>query len=117
MVPEAGERDDPLPSRRTLEAISRLSLFAGFSPEHLAHLSKRARLSLFEPGRTIVRQGEAVRVLSVILEGKVRACMYDNQGKEILVSFLGDNNALDEISFLAGSMLDHSQGGRGNPGL
>jgi CheY-like chemotaxis protein len=28
--------------------------------------------------------------------------MYDNQGKEILVSFLGENNAFDEISFLTG---------------
>lgn len=102
IVPEAGDRDKPLRSRRTLEAISRLPLFAGFSPEQLAHLSQRAHVNLFESGRTIVRQGEAVRVLSVILDGKVRAWMYDNQGKEILVSFLGENNAFDEISFLTG---------------
>ena len=102
MAPAAGDLDEPLPSRRTLEAISRLPLFADFSPEQLAHLSHRARLSLFEPKRTIVRQGEAVRVLSIILDGKVRVCMYDNQGEEILVSFLGENNAFDEISFLTG---------------
>jgi CheY-like chemotaxis protein len=102
MASATGDLDEPFPSRRTLEAISRLPLFAGFSPEQLAHLSHRAHLSLFEPGRTIVRHGEAVRVLSVILDGKVRVCMYDNQGKEILVSFLGENNAFDEISFLTG---------------
>jgi CheY-like chemotaxis protein len=102
MSPEAGDRDGPLPSRRTLEAISRLPLFAGFSPEQLAHLSQRAHLSLFESGRTIVRQGDARKVLYIILDGKVRACMYDNQGKEILASFLGENNAFDEISFLGG---------------
>ena len=102
ILPEAGDRDTPLPSRRTLEAISRLSLFADFSPKQLTQLSQRAHLSLFEPGRTIVRRGEAVRVLSVILDGRVRACTYDNRGKEILVSFLGENNAFDEISFLTG---------------
>jgi two-component system alkaline phosphatase synthesis response regulator PhoP len=102
MAPAAGDRDEPLPSARTLEAISRLPLFVGFSPEQLAHLSQGAPLRLFEPGRTIVRQGDAVRVLSVILDGKVRACMYDSQGKEVLVSFLGENNAFDEISFLTG---------------
>jgi two-component system, OmpR family, alkaline phosphatase synthesis response regulator PhoP len=102
MASATGDLDEPFPSRRTLEAISRLPLFVGFSPEQLARLSHRAHLSLFEPGRTIVRHGEAVRVLSVILDGKVRVCMYDNQGKEILVSFLGENNAFDEISFLTG---------------
>jgi two-component system alkaline phosphatase synthesis response regulator PhoP len=102
IAPAAEDRDEPLPSRRSLEAISRLALFAGFSREQLAHLSQRAHLRLFEPGRTIVRQGDAVRVLSVILDGKVRTCMYDSQGKEVLVAFLGENNALNEISFLTG---------------
>jgi len=102
MAPDAGDRDELLPSRRTQEAISRLPLFASFSPEQLAHLSQRAHLGLFEPGRTIVRQGDPGKVLYIILDGKVRACMYDNQGKEILISFLGENHAFDEISFLAG---------------
>ncbi|HVO85234.1 MAG TPA: response regulator [Syntrophobacteria bacterium] len=102
LPPDAGDMDEPFPSRRTLEAISGLSLFAGFTPEQLVHLSHKAHLSLVEPGRTIVRHGEAVRVLSIILDGKVRICMYDNQGKEILVSFLGENHAFDEISFLTG---------------
>jgi two-component system alkaline phosphatase synthesis response regulator PhoP len=99
---DAADRDGPLLSRRTLEAISQLSLFASFSPEQLAHLSQTAHLSLFESGRTIVRQGEAGKVLYIILDGKIRVCMYDNQGKEILVSFLGENSAFDEISFLTG---------------
>jgi CheY-like chemotaxis protein len=102
MAPEAGEREAPPPSRRALEAISRLPLFAGFSPEQIAHLSKGAHLTLFEPGRTIVRQGDTGTVLYIILDGKVRACMYDNQGKEILISILGENNVFDETSFLGG---------------
>jgi CheY-like chemotaxis protein len=102
LAPDAVDRDEPLPSRRTLEAVSRLSLFAGFNPEQLAHLTQAAHLSLFEPGRTIVRQGEAGKVLYIILEGKVRACIDDNQGNETLVSFLGENHAFDELSFLTG---------------
>lgn len=102
MASDAADRDEPLPSRRTLEAISRLPLFASFSPEQVAHLSQGAHLSLFEPGRTILHQGDGAKVLYIILDGKVRACMYDNQGKEILISFLGENHAFDEISFLAG---------------
>jgi len=102
MAPDAADRDAQLPSRRTLEAISRLPLFASFNPEQFAHLSQRAHLSLFAPGSTILRQGDAGKVLYIILDGKVRACMYDNQGREILVSFLGENNAFDEISFLGG---------------
>jgi CheY-like chemotaxis protein/CRP-like cAMP-binding protein len=102
LASDGEDPDEPLPSRRTLEAVSRLSLFTGFNPEQLAHLTQAAHLRLFEPGRTIVRQGEAGRVLYIILEGKVRACVDDSQGKETLMSFLGENDAFDEISFLGG---------------
>lgn len=95
-------RDESPPSGRILEAISRVPLFASFNPEQLTGLSQKVRVSLFEPGRTIVAQGDARKVLHVVLEGKVRAWMHDNQGKEILVCFFGANQAFDEISFLTG---------------
>ena len=102
MAPAAVERGESLPSRRILEAISRLPLFANFSPEQVMCLAQTANLSLFEPGRTIARQGDGRKVLDVILDGKVRAFIHDNDGKQILISLLGENQAFDEISFLVG---------------
>jgi CheY-like chemotaxis protein len=102
MATEAGERGESPPSRRIVEAISRVPLFAGFSPEQIMRVAQTAHLSVSEPGRTIARQGDGRKVLHVILDGKVRVWMYDNQGKEILISFLGENQAFDEISFLTG---------------
>jgi two-component system alkaline phosphatase synthesis response regulator PhoP len=98
-VVEPGESP---PSRRILDAISRVPLFAGFGPEQVMRLAQAAHLSVFEQGRMIARQGDAPKVLYVILDGKVRTWMYDNQGKETSISFLGENQAFDEVSFLAG---------------
>lgn len=99
---EVTEGSESPPSRRILDAISHVPLFAGFSPEQVMRLAQTANLSLFEPERTIVRQGDGRKVLHIILDGKVRASMHDKFGNEVLISFLGENHAFDEISFLAG---------------
>jgi|GEM_PF-241671 len=102
MAPEVVERSELPPSRRILEAISRVPLSANFSQEQVMYLAQTANLSLFEAGRTIARQGDGRKVLYVILDGKLRAFMHDNHGNEILIFFLGENQAFDEVSFLGG---------------
>jgi CheY-like chemotaxis protein/pSer/pThr/pTyr-binding forkhead associated (FHA) protein/CRP-like cAMP-binding protein len=99
---EAGERRETPPSRRILEAISQVPLFAGFSAEQVMRVAQSAHLSVSEAGRTIARQGDGRKVLHVILDGKVRAWIYDDQGKETSISFLRENQAFDELSFLTG---------------
>jgi two-component system alkaline phosphatase synthesis response regulator PhoP len=99
---EGGERSETPPSRRILEAISQVPLFAGFSAEQVMRVAQSAHLSVSEAGRTIARQENGRKVLHVILDGKVRVWIYDDQGKETSISFLRENQAFDELSFLTG---------------
>ena len=89
-------------SRRLTQAISKLPFFAGLDEKDLAQLSQVANLVLFDPDSTIIRQGDLGRSLYIILDGRVQVITYDNQGREILVSFLTGNQFFGELSFLTG---------------
>jgi CheY-like chemotaxis protein len=95
-------RDDSLPSRRVLAAVSRVPLFSGLAKEQLAWVCRTADLTVFEAGKTIMRQGDRGRALYLILDGKVRVTSCDDEGNEILSSFLEENQLFGEMSFLSG---------------
>jgi len=89
-------------SRRLIHAISKVPFFVGLGEKDLARLSQVANLVIFDPDSTIIRQGDLGRSLYIILDGRVQVITHDNQGKEILVSFLTCNQFFGEISFLTG---------------
>jgi two-component system alkaline phosphatase synthesis response regulator PhoP len=94
--------DDTLPSRRVLAAVSRAPLFSGLAREQVAWVCRMADLTVFEAGKTIVRQGDRGRALYLILDGKVRVSACDEEGNEVLSSFLKENQMFGEMSFLSG---------------
>jgi len=89
-------------SRRLIEAICKVPLFASLSEKDLSRLSQEARLELFDQGSTIIQQRNFELALYIILYGRVQVITYDNQSREILVSFLTDTQFFAEISFLTG---------------
>jgi signal-transduction protein with cAMP-binding, CBS, and nucleotidyltransferase domain len=89
-------------SVRLIEAICKVPLFSSLSEKELSRLSKKAHLELFDQDSDIIQQGNLGRTLYIILYGKTQVITYDNQGREILVSFLTDNQFFGEISFLTG---------------
>jgi CRP-like cAMP-binding protein len=89
-------------SRRLIEAISKVPLFSSLGEKDLTRLSQVANLVLFDQDSTIIKQGDLGRSLYIILGGRVQVITYDNQGREILVSFLTDNQFFGELSFLTG---------------
>jgi signal-transduction protein with cAMP-binding, CBS, and nucleotidyltransferase domain len=89
-------------SLRLIEAICKVPLFANLSDKDLFRLSQEARLELFDRGSTIIQQRNFELTLYIILYGRVQVITYDNQSREILVSFLTDNQFFAEISLLTG---------------
>ena len=88
--------------RRLVQAISKVSLFAKLDEKELTRLNRVINLVRFDQDSTIIRQGDPGRSLYIILDGKVQVITYDNQGREILVSFLTANQFFGEISLLSG---------------
>jgi CRP-like cAMP-binding protein len=99
---DKGMREGSLPSRRVLAAVSRAPLFSGLAKEQLAWICRTAALTVFGAGKTIVRQGDRGRALYLILDGKVRVTACDEEGNEVLSSFLKENQMFGDMSFLSG---------------
>jgi len=91
-----------LPSRspRLMEAIAKVPFLSDFPQEQLAEVGQAAKLRLVKQGTSIVREGDFGRSMYIIMEGKVRVLTQDNQGNEIDISSLGENDFFGEISFL-----------------
>lgn len=92
--------DSPARSRKLMEAFAKVPFLSDFPPEELAEVGKAAKLVLVKRGSTIVREGDYGRSMFVIMEGKVEVLARDKQGKDIHVSYLGQNEFFGEISFL-----------------
>ena len=89
-------------SLRLMEVISRVPLFSGLEDEALARLSQLSRLAVFDRGRIILRQGDRAKSLYIILDGKVRVYIQDQQGKNLLLAILADGQFFGETSLLTG---------------
>lgn len=67
--PSGRRLDRPL-SRRDLELLARVPLFAGLSRRHLRRVAEHADLAAFRPGEHIVREGQPGGTFYVLVEGE-----------------------------------------------
>ncbi len=87
-------------SRRLMKAMSEVPFLANFPDEKLAELGQEAKLLLVKQGKNIVREGDYGRSMYIVLEGKVQVLTQDDQGEDVHVSYLAENQFFGEISFL-----------------
>ena len=87
-------------SKRIEDAISLTPVFSQLPDVAKRKLTGKARLLLFDPDRIILRQGDHGSHLYVILSGRVEMVTYNNDGKEVQISFLGKNEFFGEMVFL-----------------
>lgn len=90
------------PSGRLIEAISKVPLFSGLDDKGLEQVSQAAQVIVANQGKTIIKQGDRDRSMFIILDGKVRVFTYDNEGKQIQLAILSENQFFGEISLLSG---------------
>jgi CRP-like cAMP-binding protein len=98
------EREDLSPqSQGLVDTIAGVPLFAGLDKEILAQIGQAAHLVVSDRGRTIIHQGDRGKSLYIILNGKVRIFVYNNEGQEFEINTLSDNQFFGEISLLTGA--------------
>ena len=86
----------------TLEALNKIEIFNGLSLLDRQRLVPLLSAKSFEPEETIFLQGEPGDGLYLIRSGKVKICSYDQQGNELIFSFLSSGDLLGEIALLDG---------------
>ena len=86
--------------RRLREVFSKIPFLANFPPEQLAEVVRAAKLVLVKRGSTILREGDFGRSMYIVMGGKVEVSTQNEQGKNIHVSYLAENQFFGEGSFL-----------------
>ena len=85
--------DDP-------KLLGSLELFQGLSPEQLAELNGLLRSSVIPSGTHFITAEQPGEVVYVILEGTVKIYVSQEDGREVILAFLGPGDTVGEMSLM-----------------
>ena len=83
-----------------LELIRRVSLFSTLSPEQAEGLAGAVSKKSFKRGEVLVEQGKKCNALYIILVGRTRVLMTDNNGREVILATLSSGDYVGEMSLI-----------------
>ena len=83
--------------------LRNLPLFSGLDDMELERLSKVAGRKRVERGAAVVRAGESTDSLYVLLNGRAKVTNTDEEGREIILAWLGPGESFGEMGLIDGS--------------
>ena len=83
------------------EVLPRIPLFSKLSPEAFLAVVEELKLKPFEPGSTIIKEGEAGQSLFAIVEGRVDVVRQGQGGQTRRVACLGEGEFFGEMALLS----------------
>ncbi len=83
--------------------LRNLPLFSGLDDVELEKLSKVASRKRVERGASVVRAGEVTDSLYILLSGRAKVTNTDEEGREIILAWLGPSEFFGEMGLLDGS--------------
>src|SRR5574343_1106057 len=83
--------------------LRNLPLFSGLDEAELEKLSKVASRKRVERGASVVRAGEGTDSLYILLSGRAKVTNTDEEGREIILAWLGPSEFFGEMGLLDGS--------------
>src|SRR5574343_1763331 len=83
--------------------LRNLPLFSGLDDVELDKLSKVASRKRVERGASVVRAGEVNDSLYILLSGRAKVTNTDEEGREIILAWLGHGESFGEMGLIDGS--------------
>jgi len=83
--------------------LRNLPLFSGLEDTELDKLSKVASRKRVERGASVVRAGDVTDSLYILLSGRAKVTNTDEEGREIILAWLGPSEFFGEMGLLDGS--------------
>ncbi len=80
--------------------LANVPIFSGLSDDELAQVSKHAVTRAFPKQVIIINEGDQTDSLYVILKGKVKVFLSDEQGKEVVLNTQGPGEYFGELALL-----------------
>jgi CRP/FNR family transcriptional regulator, cyclic AMP receptor protein len=83
-----------------LRLLQQVELFHGLSEAELASIAAGAKLRSYPKNAVIITQGEESNTLYLVVEGKLKVYMSDDEGKEVILDFLREGDYFGELALL-----------------
>lgn len=83
-----------------VEVLAQVSLFKGLSEEMRQRVAALAQRRSLAPSTLLWSRGEQKDALVIVLEGRMRAVLYNDEGREITLAVFGPMEYLGEMSIL-----------------
>ena len=87
----------------SLLVLRNVPLFSGLEEEELERLSRVAVRRRAGRGDQVVRSGESADALLVLLTGRAKVTNFDEEGREIILAWLGPGEFFGEMGLIDGS--------------
>ena len=85
------------------DLLKQVPLFEGLTEDELSGLSQVAMLRIFPKDRVVIMAEEEGDSLFVIHTGKVKVSIVSEDGREVILTILGEGNFFGEMSILDGN--------------
>ncbi len=92
----------------TVQALRRISLFAGLSGETLARIASVAIRRTYAPGETVIFEGDPCRAAYFVAEGQVRVYRLSPAGREQVLLRLGPGQTFNTVPPLKPHGVNHA---------
>jgi len=86
--------------KRYIENIRNVHLFSTLRDEELEVISRIMQIKEFQKGQVIFQEGETGDALYVVLNGLVKVSLFDEDGKEYILDFIGRDGFFGELSLI-----------------
>lgn len=86
--------------KRYIGNIKHVSLFSTLTDEEAAAISKITSLLEFGKNAIVVQEGEIGNSLFIVLKGKVKVSLYDDDGREYILDVIGKDGFFGELSII-----------------
>ena len=80
--------------------LDNIELFSGLKPDELARLSSKAVIHSYPKNTIIINQGDISTSLHVIVSGKVKVFLSNEDGKEVILNTHGPGESFGEMALL-----------------
>ncbi|OIO56915.1 MAG: hypothetical protein AUJ55_07685 [Proteobacteria bacterium CG1_02_64_396] len=81
-----------------MQSLSHIDLFRALTEDELQELSRSAQPVRVGDKTTLIVEGEAGDTLYCILSGKVKVALSDSEGREIVLTYLGEGEFFGEMT-------------------
>jgi len=82
------------------ETLAKVSLFEELQEKDLQALAARATVRKFPKNSILINEGDATASLYLILSGKVKVFASDEEGREVLLNEIGENEYFGELALI-----------------